>query len=128
MSHDLKAMPSPAKTIAKAQAKASREALELELKQQLRQANIQYEEQFTLPGLNQRWDVCLRPWGLLLEVQGGTWINGKHNRGQGYQDDCTKARLAMLRGWKTIWLTAQDVHSGIALRFVQDYIKVYPPF
>ena len=119
---------SPAQVIAKEQARAKREALELEFATQLRGIHLDVERQFSLPGFRYRWDFCLRSWMLLLEIQGGTWIGGKHTRGQGYQDDCTKARLALLYGWKTAWLTAEDIHSGRGLGFIQDYIKIYPPF
>lgn len=36
---------------------------------------------------------------IAVEIEGGNWVNGGHNRGAGYEKDCTKYNLAADLGW-----------------------------
>jgi len=40
-----------------------------------------------------------------VEMQGGTWTQGRHTRGQGYEDDCEKLAEAQLLGWIVFYVT-----------------------
>jgi very-short-patch-repair endonuclease len=42
---------------------------------------------------------------MLVEIEGGTYINGRHNRGDGYESDCEKYNLAALDGWLVLRFT-----------------------
>jgi very-short-patch-repair endonuclease len=35
----------------------------------------------------------------IIEIDGGVWSGGRHNRGQGYIDDCRKLNAAAALGW-----------------------------
>ena len=45
----------------------------------------------------------------LIEIEGGTHANGRHNRAQGYADDCEKYNVATLGGWQVYRLTANMI-------------------
>lgn len=56
---------------------------------------------------NRRWrfDFAHLPSMTAIEVDGGTWVGGRHTRGEGYQNDCIKLNAATLRGWRIFRLT-----------------------
>lgn len=54
-----------------------------------------------------------------LEVEGGTWIGGAHNRGGHFESDADKYNEAALLGWKVLRVTTDMVNDGRALGFVQ---------
>ena len=59
-----------------------------------------------------------------IEVQGGTWKqNTGHNSGKGIQNDCNKSQQCALMGWQIIPVTGDDVRSGRALKFIENYFK-----
>lgn len=57
-----------------------------------------------------------------LEVEGGTWINGRHNRGSSFEADCEKYNEAAILGWRVIRVTGSMVEDGRALSFVQRLV------
>lgn len=40
-----------------------------------------------------------------IELEGGIWIQGRHTRGKGYQNDTEKYNTAQLLGWTVFRLT-----------------------
>lgn len=42
----------------------------------------------------------------LIEIQGGTYMRGRHVSGSGYDRDARKYNLAMMGGWKVFLLTS----------------------
>lgn len=56
---------------------------------------------------------------LLVEVEGGTWTNGRHTRGSGYQADCEKYNAAVLLGWRVLRYTSEQIKSGVAVRDIK---------
>ena len=40
----------------------------------------------------------------VIEIQGGIWIRGRHNRATGYTKDCERSLLLVADGWKVIYL------------------------
>lgn len=57
---------------------------------------------------------------VLLEVQGGIWAEdpGRHNRGSGYERDCSRDNLAALLGWKLLRFTERMIKSSEATRTI----------
>jgi very-short-patch-repair endonuclease len=53
---------------------------------------------------------------LLVEIDGGTWTRGRHNRGAGYTKDCAKGNHAVVLGFRTLHFTGAMVRNGTALR------------
>tara|TARA_Y100000310_G_C20284277_1_gene624081 strand:+ start:314 stop:655 length:342 start_codon:yes stop_codon:yes gene_type:complete len=40
-----------------------------------------------------------------VEIEGGTWIGGRHSRGSGYQRDCEKYNLYVISGVRLLRFT-----------------------
>ena len=56
---------------------------------------------------------------LLIEVDGGSWINGRHSRGAGFAADCAKTNAAALLGFRVLRFTPEMVESGVALATIE---------
>lgn len=65
--------------------------------------------------LGRRWRFdfawCARM--LALEVEGGVWIYGRHNRAKGYIADLEKYSTAAALGWRIIRLTPEQLEQGM---------------
>lgn len=58
-----------------------------------------------------RFDFAWPDKKIAVEMEGGVWIFGGHNRGGGYNKDCEKYNEAVKLGWKV-------------LRFTADYLDI----
>ena len=56
---------------------------------------------------------------LLVEVEGGRWVGGRHNSPTGFARDCEKYAEAVARGWAVLRVTPEMVDSGAALRLIE---------
>lgn len=113
----------PAQILAKARAQAARESLELAMLQQLRAVGLEPERQVKFHPVRQwRFDFGFRSQMLAIEVDGGTRTNGRHNRGDGIDNDCRKYAEAQLLGWRVLRVTGDHVKSGEALRWVEGLL------
>lgn len=61
---------------------------------------------------------------LLLEVDGGQWVGGRHVRPQGFARDCEKASLAAIAGWRVLHVTAEHIHDGKAIEWITQALEV----
>lgn len=66
------------------------------------------------------WPIHL----LAVEVEGGTWIAGRHSRGAGYEADLEKYNEATLLGWRVLRVTTDMVTDGRAIRLVERAFDV----
>lgn len=46
-----------------------------------------------------------------IELDGGTWVGGRHTTGAGFSKDCEKFNLATLAGWRIFRLTTDMLAS-----------------
>ena len=53
------------------------------------------------------------------EVEGGTWSQGRHVRGAGFDGDCIKYAEAWRLGWTVFRFTRRMVENGSAIRYLQ---------
>jgi very-short-patch-repair endonuclease len=68
--------------------------------------NIKFVRQFR-PFKERRFacDFYLPDYNIIIEVEGGQWINGRHQRGTGYKNDIEKYNMITLAGYKILRLT-----------------------
>ena len=55
----------------------------------------------------------------LIEIEGGLYQQGRHNRAHGYQADCEKYNWATMTGWRVIRLTSMMLTPD----YVESIIK-----
>ena len=54
----------------------------------------------------------------LIEIEGGLWIQGRHNRPQGFAADAEKYLEAALAGWRVLRLTELQITAPTIERVV----------
>lgn len=55
---------------------------------------------------------------MAVEVEGGTWIKGRHSRGAGMRKDAEKYNQAQIQGWRVLRFTGDMVRSGEAIETI----------
>lgn len=68
-----------------------------------------------------RLDFCFKDLMLAIEIEGGSWAGGRHNRGQGFNDDCIKYAEAQLLGYTVLRVTKDMIQKPeqLALHYTQ---------
>jgi len=66
-----------------------------------------------------RFDFSWPARKLAVEIEGGTWVQGRHTRGQGFESDCEKYAEALLLGWRVLRVSSAMVRSGKALEYIK---------
>lgn len=67
-----------------------------------------------------RFDFAWPDLRIAVECEGGTFSQGRHTRGTGYRDNCTKYNAAALEGWMVLRYDMAQIKAGEAL---QDIIN-----
>lgn len=78
-------------------------------------------------GRRWRFDFAWPDLLIAIEVEGGTWVNGRHNRGAGFEKDCEKYSTAALDGWRVLRFTGKQIESGWALKTVEEMLTTFDP-
>lgn len=67
---------------------------------------------------SRRWRFDFADWEnmIAVELEGGTWIQGGHSRGVGYEKDTIKYNEAVKLGWKVLRYTGKTMNN-----FLTDY-------
>ena len=75
-------------------------------------AGIEFEHRFDKV---RRWrfDYCYPKYKLACEINGGCWIQGRHNRGGGFIKDMEKFNSANLQGWHILQYTPNQITEFI---------------
>ena len=60
---------------------------------------------------------------LIVECEGGTYINGRHVRPKGFESDCEKYNLATIQGWRVLRFTADMINHGIAINMIESIFE-----
>lgn len=68
-----------------------------------------------------RFDFAHPQTQVAIEVEGGTWVGGRHTRPAGFHKDCEKYNTATLMGWVIYRLTPQMI-TGEFIEQIQDFI------
>ena len=104
---------------------------ELEFAQQIADAacthhQAEYEEEYMfLKGRRFRFDFAWPQHMIAVEIEGGTFVQGRHTTGVGFAKDCEKYNLATLEGWRVYRFTTQMVKDRTAIKFMHKiFLKV----
>jgi very-short-patch-repair endonuclease len=68
-----------------------------------------------------RFDFAILEVKIACEVEGGTFINGRHQRGTGFEKDCEKYNTATIMGWAVMRYTTSMVKSGQAIDEISNF-------
>jgi hypothetical protein len=60
---------------------------------------------------------------LAVEIEGGTYVKGRHVTPEGYRDDCTKYNAAHLLGWRVLRFTTEMVDDWSASTLVYGVLR-----
>lgn len=88
-------------------------------------------EFLAIPGRKYRWDAAWlnldgpnwQGMGLLVEIQGSIWKKGAHNTGTGMLRDMEKNALAVLAGWRVLYVAEEHITSGQAIRWIEEALR-----
>jgi len=70
-----------------------------------------------------RADFAFHDDRLLVEVEGGHYINGRHNRGSGFEKDLEKYNAATQHNWAVMRFTTKMVKNGEAIAAIKAYLN-----
>ncbi len=70
-----------------------------------------------------RFDLAFIEHKLAVEIEGGIWNYGRHNRAATFIKDMEKYNNACLLGWNLLRFTTDDVKKGDALKVIKIYFK-----
>lgn len=86
-------------------------------------ARIPYEREFVF-ARPRRWRAdFLVGDNILVEIDGGTWIGGRHTTGTGFEADCEKLNAATLNGYRVLRFTPGMVERGDALPVIRRALE-----
>jgi len=67
-----------------------------------------------------RFDFAWPERKVALEIDGGVFSQGRHNRGKGYENDCIKFAEAAKLGWRVYRFSTGQVRSGEAISYISS--------
>ena len=70
-----------------------------------------------------RFDVAWPEGKVGVEVDGGTWVGGRHVRGKGFERDCEKVNAAVELGWKVYRFVPSMIESGMAIKQIERVLR-----
>ena len=76
-----------------------------------------------------RADFAHLPSRTLIEIEGGIWVNGRHNRAAGFAADLEKYLEAALEGWRVVRLGPKELtadHTGRLITLLREASSAAP--
>lgn len=70
-----------------------------------------------------RFDYCFTDIMLAVEIEGGVWINGRHNRASGFIKDIVKYNIACMLGYRILRFTIADLKKTSTYDIISKTIQ-----
>jgi len=70
-----------------------------------------------------RFDLAWPDLMLAVEVEGGTWVGGRHTRPRGFESDAEKYNAAVMAGWRVLRVTSKMVRTGEAAWMIERLMR-----
>lgn len=70
-----------------------------------------------------RFDWAFPVQQLAVEVEGGSWMRGRHTRGDGFTKDIEKYAEALCAGWRILRITPPMIRTGQALAYLERILR-----
>jgi len=70
-----------------------------------------------------RFDYAFLSEKLALEIEGGSFLVGRHTRGAGFREDLVKYAEAALLGWTVLRATPEQVANGTAFGWLTRWFQ-----
>lgn len=86
----------------------------------LRAEKITFEREFRFHS-TRKWRADFRIGKVLVEVDGGLFINGRHSRGKGREADFCKLNEAVLLGYSVLQFSTGQVKRGEAIATIKRF-------
>lgn len=69
-----------------------------------------------------RFDYAIPDLKIAIEIDGGVWVNGRHNRPAGFLGDMEKFNAAASLGWLVLKFTPQNQYKNDSMKLIRDAI------
>ena len=83
-------------------------------------------EYYFHPTRRWRFDLAWPDYRLAVEIDGGGWVNGRHSRGAGIEDDAEKLAEAVLKGWRVFRSSPRQVKTGTVVTWLERAFLLLP--
>ncbi len=70
-----------------------------------------------------RADLCHPEKKVIIEINGGVWIGGRHTSGSGFVKDMEKLNAAAILGYRILQYTPQQFKDGLPLSNLEEMFK-----
>lgn len=82
------------------------------------------EHKFAAPDRKWRVDFAWPAVGLAVEIEGGAWVYGRHNRAISYIKDMEKYNALALHGYRLMRFTPQQIENKEAVWWIREWFRV----
>ena len=96
------------------------------LRVHLRELGLAYLEEHRFCKRLWRLDFYLPEQAIGIEIEGAVYARGRHTRGKGYEDDCTKYNHATMAGIRVLRFSSGQVLRGEARAFLEAQLQEAP--
>jgi len=69
-----------------------------------------------------RFDYAIPDKKIAIEIEGGVWISGRHNRASGFLKDMEKYNTATILGWRVLRFTPEEFANGEAFKYIKKLL------
>jgi hypothetical protein len=95
----------------------------IDLCRRLKLPEVPVAEHSFHPSRQWRFDLAFPRHKIAIEIQGGAFIGGRHNRGGGFIKDMEKMNAAAVLGWRILYRTPAEFMGMETVELVQDAMR-----